>query len=217
MIEKINKNQSLARRKPTQARSLHKVELILEAAMQLSEIADIASLTTNAVAAKAGVSIGTLYQYFDSKEALLDALADREMAVLSERVMSSMNVDLPVAPGSRVRAVVHAILQAYGGRKRVHRLLLERAMRRGSRSRLLPLFAQLSNLLSSGATDAHRQPIPPIKQAEAFVLTHAIAGALRGMVSDEELHLPLKDVEDALVRLVLGFYAMESTEHSPGK
>lgn len=211
MTGKTLNNQQLARRKPSQARSLHKIELMLEAAMQLLDVGDIESLTTNAVAAKAGVSIGTLYQYFDNKDALLDALADREMAVLSERVMLTMRVDQPVAPGGRIRAIVQAVMQTYGGRKRVHRLLLERAMQRNSKARLLPLFTQLSGLLSAGRADDSNRKIAAINQAEVFVLTNAIGGVIRAMISHQELTLPLNDIEDALVKLVLQFYGMQSS------
>ena len=55
--------------------------------MQLLETGDIASLTTNAVAAKAGVSIGTLYQYFGSKHALLDALVTRELGAMTDKIV----------------------------------------------------------------------------------------------------------------------------------
>ena len=55
--------------------------------MQLLESGDINTLTTNAVAAKAGVSIGTLYQYFGSKHALLDALVTRELGTMAEKIV----------------------------------------------------------------------------------------------------------------------------------
>lgn len=67
------------RRAPCQARALHKVELILEAATRLLDAGDLSILATNAVAERAGVSIGTLYPYFKDKQAILDALALREL------------------------------------------------------------------------------------------------------------------------------------------
>lgn len=52
---------------------------ILEAAAQVLEASGLAGFTTSAVAERAGVSIGTLYQYFADKGSLLRALAEREM------------------------------------------------------------------------------------------------------------------------------------------
>jgi DNA-binding transcriptional regulator YbjK len=67
---KDEKIQRLAPRQPRQERARHKVALILEAAMRLLGKGGAAALTTNAVAETAGVSIGTLYQYFANKEAI---------------------------------------------------------------------------------------------------------------------------------------------------
>ena len=69
--------QSRIRHEPRQTRSQFTVEAILEAAGQLLVTCGRAAVTTNAVAKRAGVSIGSLYQYFPSKEAIFDALVDR--------------------------------------------------------------------------------------------------------------------------------------------
>src|ERR1700722_4151377 len=86
MKQKEPPPQAIKRRRPLQQRSQEKVALILEAAVQLLDKGDIESLTTNAIAERAGVSIGTLYQYFDGKPAVLKELADREMGGRSDRI-----------------------------------------------------------------------------------------------------------------------------------
>ncbi len=68
------------RRRPRQARSRATWEAIVEAASQILERRGPAALNTNAVAERAGVSIGTLYQYFADKRAILLAVAHRELA-----------------------------------------------------------------------------------------------------------------------------------------
>jgi len=72
------------RKRPRQARSAATVEAILEAAARILETRGPEGYTTNAVAELAGVSIGSLYQYFPNKEALTGALIQRETAVLLE-------------------------------------------------------------------------------------------------------------------------------------
>jgi AcrR family transcriptional regulator len=72
------------RKTPRQARSAETVRVILEAAARILESQGLAGFTTNAVAERAGVSIGSLYQYFPSKEALTGALIRQETAVLLE-------------------------------------------------------------------------------------------------------------------------------------
>ncbi|MFY0635114.1 MAG: TetR/AcrR family transcriptional regulator [Vannielia sp.] len=65
------------RKKPTQARSLATWNAVLEAAAHILRKAGPGAVTTNAVAERAGVSIGSLYQYFPSKEAILAELVRR--------------------------------------------------------------------------------------------------------------------------------------------
>src|ERR1700757_713670 len=64
------------RRIRRQPRAEETVAAILEGAAQILEAGGLAAFTTNAVAERAGVSIGTLYQYFADKNAILLALAE---------------------------------------------------------------------------------------------------------------------------------------------
>lgn len=66
------------RKAPRQRRAAHTVDAILEAAALVLETAGLEGFNTNAVARRAGASIGTLYQYFPSKDALTLALLQRE-------------------------------------------------------------------------------------------------------------------------------------------
>lgn len=68
------------RKAPRQRRSAHTVEAILEAAALVLEEEGLDGFNTNAIARRAGASIGTLYQYFPSKDALTLALLLREEA-----------------------------------------------------------------------------------------------------------------------------------------
>ena len=74
------KHQAFQRRRPRQARSQVTYDSILQAAIQILERSGPDALNTNAIAERAGVSIGTLYQYFPDREAILLAAARRELA-----------------------------------------------------------------------------------------------------------------------------------------
>ena len=114
MPRKSSSDQSLARREPSQERSRQKIELMLEGATRIIDGDGLAALTTNRVAELAGVSIGTLYQYFPNKQAILAALGRREM----QAVMSTLRrlLESPTtAPGEPVRALVRAVFGAFGG------------------------------------------------------------------------------------------------------
>jgi AcrR family transcriptional regulator len=70
------------RKTPRQKRSADTVAVIVEAAARILELNGFDGFNTNAIAEKAGVSIGSLYQYFPSKNALLSAIIERETAPL---------------------------------------------------------------------------------------------------------------------------------------
>jgi len=79
-------NHLNARKKPRQARSAVTVDAIFEATIQVLLTEGIHRLTTTRVAERAGVSVGTMYQYFPHKQALLYALNERYLDRLAERV-----------------------------------------------------------------------------------------------------------------------------------
>jgi AcrR family transcriptional regulator len=70
------------RKTPLQKRSTETVAVILEAAARILEQDGFEGFNTNAIAERAGVSIGSVYQYFRSKDALLSGLIAREVAPL---------------------------------------------------------------------------------------------------------------------------------------
>jgi AcrR family transcriptional regulator len=74
------------RKSPVQARSAASVEAILEATIQVLLLVGKERLTTTRVAARAGVSIGTLYQYFPNKSALLQGALKRHLIEVTEAV-----------------------------------------------------------------------------------------------------------------------------------
>lgn len=206
-----NSTKSIRRRQPLQARAQHKVALIFEAAQRILDAGDIDSLTTNAVAEKAGVSIGTLYQYFNGKDALLDALVATEINAMSENVLAAMS-KAPTAPGERVRFIVHAVVRAYGGRGRVHRILIERGLSRSPGKHLLPLYKALFERLEIDGLAMPQGAPRKITSGQGFVLVHAMAGVLRALASAERTP-PRQEIEDALVLLVWRFLtALPATE-----
>jgi AcrR family transcriptional regulator len=78
MNQKTRRPPFHPRKKPTQSRSEDTVAAIVEAAAQVLESDGFEGFNTNAVAVRAGVSIGSLYQYFPNKDALTVALIRRE-------------------------------------------------------------------------------------------------------------------------------------------
>lgn len=74
------------RKRPTQKRAIASYEKILNAAYEILKSGDESGLTTNSVALKAGVGIGSLYEYFPGKEAIVAALFERKLEQVRARV-----------------------------------------------------------------------------------------------------------------------------------
>ena len=79
------------RKTPRQARSGATVEAILEAAARILETEGLEGYTTNAVARRAGVSIGSLYQYFPNKDAIMAALVLESTETVAARMEQTLH------------------------------------------------------------------------------------------------------------------------------
>lgn len=97
------------RRSPRQARGRARVERILAAAAELFATQGYESTTTNAIAERAGTSIGSIYQFFPNKQAVLQALADRYLADL--RTLIDVILDDSAEAGP-LAAVVDRLIDA---------------------------------------------------------------------------------------------------------
>ena len=205
MPQKDSKNQQVTRRQPRQERALEKVGLMLEAATRILDKQGLAGLTTNRVAEVAGVSIGTVYQYFNDKSELLDALADREVQALSNAVLAALTGPAPAEAGGRVRAVVRAVLQAYGGRTGVHKLLVEHLLAARGATPLPGMREAVVQMMSQGGIVGFDQRVRALAPADAFVLTHSVGGVVRALLAapDRFDGAQRQAIEDALVRLVV--------------
>ncbi|MBJ6764520.1 TetR family transcriptional regulator [Myxococcaceae bacterium JPH2] len=103
--------QISSRKKPKQARSADLVATILEAAAQVLAKEGAQGFTTAQVAERAGVSIGSLYQYFPNKAAILYRLQSDEWRQTT-RLLSDILADVQRPPMERLRVLVHAFLRS---------------------------------------------------------------------------------------------------------
>jgi AcrR family transcriptional regulator len=88
------------RRRPVQERGQRRIEQILDAADELFAEVGYEGTTTNAIAARARTAIGSLYQFFPDKEAILQALAARyheQLRLLHDRVLTEETARLPLS------------------------------------------------------------------------------------------------------------------------
>lgn len=174
----------LRRVTPRQARARASVEAILEAAAQILETGGEAAFNTNAVAERAGVSIGAVYRYFPDKRAILVALSEQEQARLDAAPASGLAAD---------RAMIRAFLNAFDGRRTARRAAVRAQLALSDPKALAAGFDRLPP-----ARTAQGEPLTPVQQ---FVLSRAIHGAMRAAVLEDAPFLQSREFEDELVRL----------------
>ncbi|HEU0161704.1 MAG TPA: TetR family transcriptional regulator [Rhizomicrobium sp.] len=100
-----------ARKQPQQARSTELVAAILEAAIQVLAKEGATRFTTARVAERAGVSVGSVYQYFPNKAAILFRLQSDEWRQTQD-LLTSILADRQRPPPERLRALVHAFIRS---------------------------------------------------------------------------------------------------------
>lgn len=116
-------------RKPIQRRSEATVDTILEAAAQIFRACGAKGATTNRIAERAGVSIGSLYQYFPNKEALLVALMERHIGSSIEQLGETLRMSENAEPRARVHAAVACVLDIHMEDPDLHRVIFEETPR----------------------------------------------------------------------------------------
>jgi AcrR family transcriptional regulator len=117
---------------PGQARSQETVNVILEASARILESDGLHGFNTNAIASRAGVSIGSLYQYFPNKDAIVLALIRSFEEALDSAVLKAVQIGQGEDLKPRLRRLVRAIVSVHYGRWRLNRVLEAEEERLGS-------------------------------------------------------------------------------------
>ena len=193
------------RKKPSQARARRTVDFILEAATQILASHGEAALTTNHIAERAGFSIGTLYQYFPNRDAILDTLIERERESSEKHIRDALAQVSRGEVAGTVREIVRILVNSFTRhgrmRNRFALSITRLSAARGGQTRLDHVAGSIVEVWRSTGVGTSRD----LSDSEAFVLTRAVLGTLRAAVLEDSRLLKTKAFEEAIVRLILGF------------
>ena len=199
------------RRAPVQTRARETVAVIVEAAGQLLVKHGRAGVTTNAVADRAGVSIGSLYQYFSGKESIFGALQERHRAEVMPLIEQTL-VRLSDPEIDLVEAIV-ALMRAMAG---VHRNAPARmrALAHDFREDMSP--AEVDVLVDATASILSRRSGRPEDSLRptAWLACVAVGQVGRALVH----HPPAVDLEQlfaGLARMLRGLFAEIIADSAP--
>jgi AcrR family transcriptional regulator len=125
------KSLTKPRKHASQERSRATVDALIEATARILVREGFDKASTNRIAEKAGVSVGSLYQYFPGKEALVAAVMERHNQELMEVVRSALTEVAALPMEQAVRKLVAAAIKAHRVDPKLHRVLAEQIPRTG--------------------------------------------------------------------------------------
>lgn len=184
-------------RRPVQRRAHDTVEIILRATAQILRRDGLDRVTTNGVADEAGVSIGSLYQYFGNKEALVAEVRRRYGQAFRERLVALIGVVGPLPLKEAVERCVRALIAIHADDPGLHNAISSAGMDDAER----PLFHQIVASWLEARRDEIRRPNRTLAAAVALdvaeALVHGVALRSPDRLADEEFGA---EVTDLLVR-----------------
>jgi AcrR family transcriptional regulator len=195
------------RKQPRQQRSQATVEVILDATARVLCTIGYDRASTNRVALAAGVSVGSLYQYFPSKEALVAALVERHVEEMLRLVRAKLaevaSAPLPVA----VRTMIDAMFAAHAVDPKLHKVLIEQVPRIGRLEDILRVEREVEAMVGA-LLEARRVDVRPARLgAAAFVLCHAVEAVTHKAVLAELRDPRLGEVAEEVTEMVLRYLA----------
>jgi AcrR family transcriptional regulator len=183
------------------------VDALLEATARILIREGFGNASTNRIAEVAGVSVGSLYQYFPSKEALVAALLDRHRQQISQAVQGELAEAVQLPLGQAVRKLVAVAVKAHRIDPALHRALTEQIPRVG-RLEKAETFNRENYALFRAYLERHRNEIRVVDlELAAFVCVTSIEALTHTAVLHQKL--VSDDATEALVdeatRLVVGY------------
>ena len=171
-----------ARRMPTQERAVHTRNAILQATARILEgTQGKEPPSTNRIAKLAGVSVGTLYQYFDSREDIVRSLCRAHTDDVTAMLVEHAGPVLGASPREAVPAFVDALARAHAVAPRLHLALVRELMQDGGD--LLAEVQDPARMLVYAWLCAHAHEIRPRDlEAAATLLTHTVEASIHGQL-----------------------------------
>ena len=194
------------RKRPSQTRALRTVDTLFEAAARILASEGEAGFTTNHIAERAGFSIGTLYQYFPSKEAILVAMVRRQR----ERVMRELEGLLDQAargeipPQEALRVYVRRTIDAFGRGQAAQRLLSRLGWQLDAPALIVQTMDEGADRARAAIARLGDPEWPEPDEVTMYALSRALMGCVRSACMEDHAAIDDPRFEEALVRMLAG-------------
>lgn len=197
-----------ARKHASQQRSRATVDALIEATARILVREGFDKASTNRIAEKAGVSIGSLYQYYPGKEALVAAVIDRHNQELMRVVRASLSEVASLPVEEAVRRLVTVAIEAHRIDPKLHRVLTEQIPRTGRLEKVEALSREYFALFKAYLEDHSDQ----IRAADLDLAAFVCVTAIEALTHNAVLHHPetlsgqaAETLIDEATRLLVGY------------
>jgi AcrR family transcriptional regulator len=195
---------SRSRRKPIQRRARQTVEAILDAVIRILKREGFDAVTTNRIAEVAGVSIGSLYQYFPDKRSIFAALHRRHVEEIDRRIQTTLIENAAASLDALIRALVDAMIDAHASDPELHDLLMTEVPHRadGTEDFAVRLHGAFRLAIASRTHEVARDRD---LDTAAFVVSHMVDGLCHGAAIKRPSSLSLADAKEEISGAVLAY------------
>jgi AcrR family transcriptional regulator len=196
------------RKTASQQRSRATVDALVEATARILVGEGFDKASTNRIAAVAGVSVGSLYQYFPGKEALVAAVIERHQREIMQTVRSELAQVLGQPVHEAVRKLVAVAVKAHRVDPKLHRVLAEQIPRVGTPGKL-ENYARENRILFRTYLEDHRDEL---RVDDLDLASFVCVTSIEALTHNAVLHHPrmfsdqaMEALIDECARLVTGY------------
>ena len=207
--KRLSAGPDSTRKPPKQARAQATIEALLTATAAVLTEHGYDHATTNAIEKRAGVSIGSLYQYFPHKEALVAALCERHLGEMTALLIGEVAAmrGLPLAEATR--ALVRSMLRAHSVAPELHRVFIEQVPRIAGFERIVQMDRIIIDLIRTELERSDEPLRPKDLDLAVFMLVHSVQAITHAAVLERPGALSDPLLADEITTLVLRFLLAE--------
>jgi AcrR family transcriptional regulator len=196
------------RKQPSQSRSAAIVDAILGATTRLLPLLGAEKVSTNRIAEVAGISVGSLYQYFQNRESILIRLIEKDLEANEKKFLHCLD-SLKGAPlDKKIERVVEVGFEIFMDRRTLKRVLFPHAYRL---KRVREVF-EARNVLALALAELFNEHASDLKmdnpKRSAYVLSHSVQGLLQMVIVLPEAQYSDDELKAEIIRMIRGYLGL---------
>lgn len=196
---------SKPRKAPSQGRSREMVETLLDATARILVQEGYAAASTNRIAEVAGVSVGSLYQYFPNKSALVTALRHRHARQMRDILLKMAGDSHSQTIAASVKNFVHALLAAHQIDPALHRVLHEEVPRPAMQNPDTDFESEIRAAICALLVARQGEILPTEASLAALVLVRSVEALVHTAVIHPAPNINAEHFEQEIVNLIMRY------------